>query len=209
MDVLETTLRPLIGMINRQIEAQTPARELCAELSGAVLAIRVRGTALAAWCEVGEVGDAGIRLSGDRGAEPDVVITGSLLALLRLAGDGSEDAIRDGAVELTGDAELAQKFRRLLRYGRPDIEEELSAVVGDVAAHGMGRFVRSAGNWGRAAGATLRANVSEYLQEESRALPSRYEADDFRARVERLRDDVARFQARLVQAENRRAGGTD
>lgn len=206
MDVLETTLRPLVGMINRQIEAQTPARELCAELSGAVLAIRVRGTALAAWCEVGE---AGIRLSGEYGAEPDVVITGSLLALLRLAGDGGEDAIRDGAVEMTGDAELAQKFRKLLRYGRPDIEEELSGVVGDVAAHGMGQFVRSVGSWGQAAGATLRANVSEYLQEESRALPSRYETDAFRARVERLRDDVARFQARLAQAENDRAGGTD
>jgi len=203
MDALETALRPLVAMANRQIEAKTPARELCDELAGTVLAMRVRGTALAVWCEVDR---AGIALSGDRGSDPDVVINGSLLALLRLARASGGDAIRDGSVELTGDADLAVKFQRLLRYGRPDVEEELSGVVGDVAAHGVGRFVRSVGNWGRDAGATIRQNVSEYLQEESRAVPSRYEVDDFRARVDRIRDDVARFEARVKQAEDRAHG---
>ena len=44
-------------------------------------------------------------------------------------------------------------------------------------------------------------NLSEYLQEESRAVPSRYEADRFRGRVDTLRDDVARFEARLKRLE--------
>jgi ubiquinone biosynthesis protein UbiJ len=43
----------------------------------------------------------------------------------------------------------------------------------------------------------LRQNVSEYLQEEIRTAPSRYETDVFRKRVESLRDDVARFEVRL------------
>ena len=200
MDALETSLRPLIGMVNRQIEASTPARELCTELSGSLLAIRARGTGLVAWCEIH---DAGLSMSGDHAGEPDVAITGSLLALLRLGLDSGEDAIRDGSIELSGDAELAQKFRRLLRYGKPDIEEELSGVVGDAAAHGLGQFARSISNWGREAGATITQNVTEYLQEESRAVPSRYETEDFRAQVDRLRDDVARFEARLKHVEAR------
>ena len=203
MDALETALRPLVAMVNRQIEAKTPALDLCDELVGTVLALRVRGTALALWCEVG---NAGIVLSGDRGGEPDIVMAGSLLALLRLGSESGEEAIRDGSIELTGDAELASKFQKLLRFGRPDIEEELSGVVGDVAAHSMGQFVRSVGSWSRDAGATIRQNVSEYLQEESRAAPSRYEVDDFRKQLDRLRDDVARFEARLKQAEDRAIG---
>ena len=41
------------------------------------------------------------------------------------------------------------------------------------------------------------ANIREYLQQESRDVPSRYEADKFADNVGRLRDDVARLEARI------------
>ncbi len=41
------------------------------------------------------------------------------------------------------------------------------------------------------------ANIREYLQEESRDAPSRYEVDKFTADVSALRDDVDRVEARL------------
>ena len=40
-------------------------------------------------------------------------------------------------------------------------------------------------------------NVREYLQEESRDVPTRYEVDRFTQRVGALRDDVERIAARL------------
>ena len=98
-------------------------------------------------------------------------------------------------------AALAQSFQRLLWHARPDLEEELSGVIGDVAAHGLGNLARGVSDWGRKAGSTLRQNLSEYLQEESRAVPSRYEVDKFRGDVEKVRDDVARLEARLALLE--------
>jgi ubiquinone biosynthesis protein UbiJ len=74
-------------------------------------------------------------------------------------------------------------------------------MIGDVAAHEAGEFARRLGAWGRDAAETLGRNLSEYLQEESRALPTRYEADAFRDGVEKLRDDVARMDARLKHLE--------
>ena len=62
--------------------------------------------------------------------------------------------------------------------------------------------MRNISQWGRDASSTLQQNVSEYLQEESRAVPSRYEAEEFRGQVDALRDDVARFEARLKQFES-------
>ena len=97
--------------------------------------------------------------------------------------------------------ELAQQFQDLLRYGRPDLEEELSGVVGDVIAHSIGDLARNVRRWGKDARSTLGQNVSEYLQEESRSVPSRYETHVFRKRVGSLRDDVARFEARLKRFE--------
>lgn len=199
MNALEKILQPVSRLINRQIRVKTPARELCAELQGKVVGVRVRNTALAMYFRV-ESNE--ISLHGDIDGEPDAAITGSLLSLASMAGQSGESAVRDGSLELTGDAEVARSLQRLLHYGRPDLEEELSGLIGDVAAHELGDIARNIGRWGRNAGSTLRQNVSEYLQEESRAVPGRYEVDAFRDRVNTLRDDVARMDARLKRLES-------
>ena len=193
-------------MINRRIAMTTPARELCDELHDSVIALRVKNTGLAAYCQVRR---NALSLMSEFDGEPKVVISGSLFALARLAGESGEAAIRDGSVELSGDTESAQAFQKLLRYGRPDIEEELSHIVGDVAAHQLGTAARGIAAWTRQAGTTLRQNVSEYLQEESRDVPTRYEVETFNSKVDTLRDDVARFEARLARLDAARNNGKE
>ena len=114
-----------------------------------------------------------------------------------MAGQSGETAVRDGSLDLTGDAETAREFQQLLAFAKPDVEEELSGIVGDVAAHRLGEIARGVGRWGRDARSTMGANIREYLQEESRDAPSRYEVDAFSKNVGTLRDDVDRVEARL------------
>ncbi len=194
MNALEAALRPIANILNRNIQATTPARELCAKLDGTVVAIRVRDTALATYFIVHE--DL-LELATEWEHEPDVIISGSLVTLARMAGQSGESAIRDGSLDLSGDAETAHDFQRLLGLAKPDLEEELSGVVGDIAAHRLGAFARGLGRWGREARSTMAANIREYLQEESRETPSRYEVDRFVKDVGTLRDDVDRLEARL------------
>jgi ubiquinone biosynthesis protein UbiJ len=198
--MLETALRPLIAALNRQIKAKSPARDICKNLQGKSMAIRVRDTALAVSLEAG---NDGLSLSSDIPDEPDVAISGSLLTLLQLGRSGSEDLFRGGGVHMVGDAHIAQQFQKLLKLARPEPEEELSRLVGDVAAHGLGELARGFGRWSRNARQSLSQNVTEYLQEESEVLPRRYDVERFRTQVEILRDDVARFEARLRQFESR------
>jgi len=194
MDALEAALRPIAGLLNRNISESTPARELCLKLSGTVVAVRVRNTALAAYFVVNdEVLDVVTSLSD----EPDVIITGSIITLAKMAGQSGEAAIRDGSLDLTGDAETAQEFQQLLAFAKPDVEEELAGIVGDITAHRLGEIARGVGRWGRDARSTMGANIREYLQEESRDAPSRYEVDTFTSNVSTLRDDVDRVEARL------------
>ena len=194
MNPLEAALRPIASVLNRNIQATTPARELCEKLSGTVVAIRVRDTALTAWFIVH---DDSLELTTEADLEPDVLISGSILTLASMAGESGVRSIRAGSLELTGDPVLADDFQRLLTYAKPDIEEELSGIVGDAAAHRIGEIARGVSNWGREARATMGDNIREYLQEESRDLPSRYEVERFAKGVSELRDDVDRLEARI------------
>jgi len=201
MNPLEGVLRPITNVLNRNIRETTPARELCERLDGTTVAIRVRDTALAMYFHIS--GDM-VVLTTDSDSDPDVVITGSLLTLARMAGSSGEDALRDGTLELTGDIETAKAFQDLLSYAKPDIEEEVSSLIGDAAAHRLGKIAKGVGEWSRDARSTMSANIREYLQEESRDLPSRYEVELFTEQLESLRDDVARLEARF----DRLGGGT-
>jgi len=144
-------------------------------------------------------------LDTSRAEAANATLTGTPLSLLQLAGATPEAALRTGAVHIEGDAEVAQTFSELLKNARPDLEEELSRVIGDVAAHQIGNVARSALQFGRRTLDTDALNVGEYLQEEGRDLPTRIEADEFMAGVDKLRDDAERLEARLALLEARQA----
>ncbi len=200
MDALETLLRPAVQILNKNIPEVTRARELCHQLNGTTVAIRVKDTALAGYFTVNE---DSISISQSADGEPDICISGSLLTLARMAGSGDADAIRDGSLELTGDAETAEAFQNLLTAAKPDLEEGVASIIGDAAAHSLGELGRGMGRWARDARSTMGANIREYLQEESRDLPSRYEVERFAAAVGTLRDDVDRLVARFDRLQDR------
>ena len=106
-------------------------------------------------------------------------------------------------MQISGDAETAQIFSRLLKQADLDWEELLSQYTGDVAAHQIGNVLRGFRRWGRDAAGRLGQDLAEYLQYESRDLPPRREVEAFLSGVDRLRDDAERLEARLQRAARR------
>lgn len=187
-------LAPLESILNRNIAASAAARRLCRQLEGKVLTVQLSGVPMS--LSFRSEGERMALATQDPGT-PSARLSGSPFAFLRLAGSKPESAVRSGAVHIEGDAEVAQTFSELLKHARPDFEEELSRVVGDVAAHQIGNVARAALAFGRRAADTFAQNVAEYLQEEGRDLPSRTEADEFVAGVDKLREDVDRLEAKI------------
>jgi ubiquinone biosynthesis protein UbiJ len=188
------------NLLNRNLPRSPRAQELCAALNGKRIRVESRGLG---WVLVAECLASSIRLTkGEPATPPDAEISGSLMNLAALAGPHPEEVIRRGNVTIRGDAELAQKFRELAMLLRPDVEEELSRLIGDTPAHQALRLVKSVTGFGRRAASTGVRNVAEYLAHERRDLVSRPEAEDFYRSVERLREDLDRLEARTRLLES-------
>lgn len=190
----------LESILNRNLAQSAAAKELLRTLEGKVFAIDVTGMPLKIYLRVA---DQRLAVSLKHEGVSDAVISGTALGLAKMIGAHPESSVRAGSVRIEGDAEIAQAFRDLLARAQPEFEEELSRVVGDVAAHQIGRTVRGVLDFGRRTGATFTQNVGEYLQEEGRDVPSRAEMNEFLEAVDRLRDDVARAEAKLALLERR------
>jgi len=151
--------------------------------------------------------DGRVRLLGCIEGEPDCTLAGSPFDLVR-ASDKAEGPAQlfAGHVRIEGDTGLAQRFSEALAGLDIDWEEQLSHLTGDIAAHEIARGVRAARREGDRIGRSARDNLSEYLTEEARLLPHRFEVEDFLDAVDALRDDVARLEARIALLERRRGG---
>jgi len=199
----EELFLPLQSLFNRNVAGSSQARSLVERLAGRSLEVRVKSTPMAIRFAV-----AGGRVTVGSGGdgEPDAVIEGPPLSLAALAGPEPEDRIRQGSIRISGDAETAQLFQKLFKAARPDLEEELSRLVGDVAAHHLANVARGVLDFGRRAADTFSRNMGEYLTEESRDLPARPEVEAWFEQVDRLREDVDRLEARLAVLERGRPG---
>ncbi|MBT8422707.1 MAG: SCP2 sterol-binding domain-containing protein [Gammaproteobacteria bacterium] len=185
---------PAQQLLDRGVENSTTAAALCKRLDGKVLQIDPGTAPLAVFFAVS---DARLSMQSGYAPERDATITGSPLQLARLSGPDPQGVIREGAVMVSGDAEVAEQFQYLLELVRPDPEEELSRFTGDAVAHEAGRLIRGLTDWAGGAGRSVGRSLSEYLSEESRVLVTRAEADEFCADVDALAAGVDRLEARL------------
>jgi ubiquinone biosynthesis accessory factor UbiJ len=182
----------LENLLNRGLPRSPRARQLCADLSGRSLAIVIRDVARL------RVASTGLTLTVSVDArEADATLTGGPFGLLALGGDSAQAVLQRGEVTIDGDADVAEKFRELLQRLRPDVEEELSLVLGDVPAHQLARLGSAAARWTAKAADTTLENLSEYLGHERGDLVSRNEGEQFLRGVDEVREGVDRLQARL------------
>ena len=100
------------------------------------------------------------------------------------------------AAHVTGNAEFATALSFVLKNLRWDAEEDLSKLVGDIAAHRMVGVSSRLTLWQKQAARNLAENVAEYLGEESELLVHARDLTIFCA-------ELAEFNCRIEQLEAR------
>ena len=142
--------------------------------------------------------DNEIEILSDLSEQPDLIIRGMPLSLLRLSvSDDKRKHFFGDDVTLEGNLELGQQVTDLFDQLEIDWEEYASRWVGDVSAHQLGRVVRDVKNFAERLRESLSRNINEYVHEEAELFPSEEALQDFFADVDTLRMDVDRLEARI------------
>lgn len=137
--------------------------------------------------------DGSMAMSGESPSIDASVKIPFLVALRMLAND--EQASQ--AVQIDGNTELVVVVTKVLRNMSWQVEEDLSNVVGDVAAYQISHFARQTAANIKTQSLNLAQMASEYWQEENPLLAKQVHIERFNQAVNTLREDVDRLEKRL------------
>lgn len=189
--------------LNKALSMDPVSAQRLAALEGRVITIRIDTPLSDSGLALTLLPDShGVMLMGHYEGEPDLQLSGSLSAYATLATE-KRGGIPAG-ITIQGDANLATELQSIAAGLDLDWEEQLSRLTGDTFAHQTGRLLRNGSDYLHNTAHTLGLNLEEFLKEEARLLPQRFEVQEWVSDVDRLRDDVARLEARLRQLETAR-----
>ncbi len=190
---------PFSAFVNHLLAQAAWAREALAEHAGQVAVFELFPLRVAV-----AVGPDGTLRAAPEGAAPSVTIRLTQATVLQILAEG-EEAWRKANVQ--GDTEFAAAISRVAANLRWDVEEDLSRVFGDIAAHRMAEVGRSAAAWPKQAASSLAGNVAEFLTEEKHLLVTPLRAAEFVRDVDEMRDAVERLDKRIERLQRQVRGG--
>jgi ubiquinone biosynthesis accessory factor UbiJ len=105
-------------------------------------------------------------------------------------------------IKVDGDLHLASEVSKVLQLMRWDVEEDLSKVVGDVAAYKISNISQQSFTEIKNLSKNAADMLAEYWQEENPILAKKRHVEQFIQNVDTLRNDVDRFEKRLDKMLN-------
>ncbi|EGQ9832263.1 SCP2 domain-containing protein [Vibrio vulnificus] len=130
--------------------------------------------------------------------QPDCYLSLKLAVLPELREQANiTKLIKQDKLILEGDIQLAQKFAQLITDAKPDIEEWVSRVTGDVVAHSLAQGVKNVGGFVGRQAKKQQHHLAQVITEEWRLAPGPLEVAYFCDQVDEVKSELARLEARL------------
>ncbi|HAS6168864.1 TPA: SCP2 domain-containing protein [Vibrio vulnificus] len=130
--------------------------------------------------------------------QPDCYLSLKLAVLPELREQANiTKLIKQDKLILEGDIQLAQKFAQLITDAKPDVEEWVSRVTGDVVAHSLAQGVKNVGGFVGRQAKKQQHHLAQVITEEWRLAPGPLEVAYFCDQVDEVKSELARLEARL------------
>lgn len=192
-------------MLNKLLQRESWARDRLGRHSGKTVGFKVGSFKMGLAIQAD-----GLVQPSDPAVVPNVTLTIPSDQLTELPGvlRARDPALLTELLHVEGDAGLAQVVSELARDLRWDFEDDLSRVVGDVAATRLLQAAAMVKSGTQIAVTRFAGNASEFLTEEDALLAGRPAYDDWRARLQAMQgrlDALDRRVAALASSGTREA----
>jgi ubiquinone biosynthesis protein UbiJ len=188
-------LSSLTKTINSTLNLDTESKQRIAKLNGKTIMIELLPLHLEFQCHFNE---NGVNLATDETMIANTTIRGTPLQMLgvMIAKENRQKFFAED-ISIEGDAEFAQQVIDLFDHLQIDWEDYLSQLTGDVPAYHAARLFRKFNSFLSQSKKSFRQDMTEYLHEEAKWLPSREALADFFTEIDIMRMDVDRIEARI------------
>ncbi len=188
-----------LTFLNHLLRQEAWARDRWRGFAGRGLAISLGGLPVLQ----AQLGPSGLLEPLEDGGQPDVTIRLPFPAPWELLA-GPESLF--ARAHLEGPADLAEALGQVLRHLRWDVEGELAARIGDLAAHRLVTTGSRLWAWQKDTWQRLGLNVAEYLQDDSPYLADRAPAERLGLDIREVTAATDRLEQRLAAVEARQRG---
>ena len=196
---MKPTLSLLLSLLepalNRYLGLADNYQTLLAPLAGKVIAIELTDIAQTFYlCP----GHERLQILENHPHPVDAKLRGSLAALGLMGLSATPlHALFKGEVSIEGDTVVAHKFQSLFSKLDLKLEHRLAHITGPNLAHKLSGLFNGGREWTRDSLHNFRLNLEEFLQEETREVPAKAEAELIFTAIDQLRSDADRLEARI------------
>ncbi|UOO81306.1 SCP2 domain-containing protein [Uruburuella testudinis] len=176
-----------LPIINHLIQQNRETQAVLAGYNGIVVAVNAAGLHIK-----GRFNAEGFLEASERAADAEITFQHSALQKVL---QGQTPGVGD--VALAGDTALALALLPLLGSLRYYANDDLSRLFGDAVAGGISARTAQVAQTLKQIGQSLMGQLGDYAREPEAPVITREEFEAWTAEVDRLRDDVARLQARM------------
>lgn len=189
---LDPLARGLSHALNRVIALDPQSATALAKLNGHVLEVRLVGPELSFFL-IGT--PTALCLGALSENEPSATLRATPATLAALLLNGGQST--PGKLDISGDALVARAFEQFMAALKPDWDEPVARLFGDVAGTQIASGARAFFGWFKDRAQGLGHDTVNWFKNESRDVVSTQEFEAFAESVEDLRDDLERLEARL------------
>lgn len=186
-------LEPLERILNAAFDVDPVAKRGLSELNGRQVLTNIEDLHLVVSIAIQ---DQKLHLAGPL-EDPQATVRGRLANLAAAARSGNPRGL-----DVSGDAELVQGLAHLMARVPRAAWESISQRLGDGPAHVLERAAGTLFALLKDTRRRLETHAGEYLQYETRLLPSREEIEIFFTEVAKLRDDLERLGKRIERLDH-------
>ena len=144
---------------------------------------------------------SGLQFYARHDGKPNTEIKGTLNHFLAIFIKGADTkTLFQYPIDVSGNTHNIEVLRDAFKNLDLDLEEKCSHIIGDIAAHKLFLHLKNTKKILKKTNEKFIAQLKEYIHFEAKNFVSRKQAERFYDDIAKLRDDVARLEARCAQA---------